>query len=124
VPVGPPVPVGGTPDLGTRRVFSEDLREKGSSEVIGQHSGTCVHVRQPNMCLCHAGWTLEKVGPGAGKTGNLVAGGLLDFAAAPPAFVAIFGGTRDFKRARGEIEAAPVAGTAPQEWDYKVEIIL
>lgn len=123
VPVGPPVPDGGTPDLGTRSVFSEDLREQGSSEVIGQHSGTCVHVRQPNMWLCHAGWTLEKVGPGAGKTGTLVAGGLLDFAAAPPIFGAIFGGTGDFDKARGQIEGTPVAGTAPQQWDYKVDIV-
>jgi hypothetical protein len=66
----------------------------------------------------------RKWAPGPGRQATSWPGGLLDFAAAPPAFVAIFGGTRDFKRARGEIEAAPVAGTAPQEWDYKVEIIL
>jgi hypothetical protein len=75
------------------------------------------------MWLCHAGWNLKKVGPGAAKTGNLVAGGLLDFAADPPFFVAIFGGTGDFSKARGEIEATPIADTAPQEWGYKVDIV-
>jgi Dirigent-like protein len=120
----PPVPVGGTPDLGTRRVFSDDLREQDSVKVIvGQHSGTCVHVRQPNMWLCHAGWTLKEVGPGAGETGTLVAGGLLDFAADPPVFGAIFGGTGDFAKARGQIVGTPVAGTAPQQWDYKVDVV-
>jgi Dirigent-like protein len=123
VPVGPPVPEGGTPDLGTLRVFSEDLRDTTTNALVGQHSGTCVHVRQPNMWLCHAGWTLEKVGPGAGKTGSLVAGGLLDFAAAPPIFGSIFGGTGDFDKARGKIEGTPVADTDPQQWDYKVDIV-
>jgi hypothetical protein len=121
--VVPLVPAGGTPDLGTRRVFSEDLREPGSDVVVGQHSGTCVHVRQPNMWLCHAGWTLEKVGPGAGKSGNLMAGGLVDFAAAPPFSVAIFGGTGDYGTARGEIEADPVPDTDPREWAFKIDVV-
>jgi hypothetical protein len=87
------IPPGGT-DLGTRRVFSEDLREENSNQVVGQHSGPCTLVRQPGWWLCHAGWTLENVGPGAGKTGDLVAGGLFDSAAGQPPFMAaIFGGT-------------------------------
>jgi hypothetical protein len=42
------------------------------------------------------------VGPGAGKAGNLVAGGLLDFNAAPPFVVAIFGGTGDYDTVRAK----------------------
>jgi hypothetical protein len=110
-------------DLGTRRVFSEDLRDKNSNKAVGQHSGTCVLVRQPAWWLCHAGWTLEKVGPGAGKTGNLVAGALLDFNANTSPMAAIFGGTGDFSKARGEITVAPIPNTTPQQWDYMVELV-
>ena len=104
VPVGPPLPTGGPPDLGTVRVFSDVLRQKQA--VVGEHSGTCVHVRAPNMWFCHAGWDLNDVDPGlpGGKklTGTLVAGQLLDFD--DPKFdIAIFGGTRDFAGVVGEI---------------------
>ena len=61
VPVGPPQPTGGPPDLGTVSVFSDVIRQKKA--VVGEHSGTCVHVRAPNMWLCHAGWHLEDVDP-------------------------------------------------------------
>ena len=105
VPVGPPQPTGGPPDLGTVRVFSDVLRQKQA--VVGEHSGTCVHVRAPNMWFCHAGWHLNDVNPkppNAGKklTGTLVAGQLLDFD--DPTFdIAIFGGTGQFKGVVGEI---------------------
>jgi hypothetical protein len=119
----PNAPGGPVTDLGTRRVFSEDLRDKSSNKAVGQHSGTCVLVRQPSMWLCHAGWNLEKVGPGAGKTGNFVAGALLDFNANPPLIAAIFGGTGAFSKARGELTVAPIPNTTPQEWDYTVELV-
>jgi hypothetical protein len=65
VRVGPPQPTGGPPDLGTVEVFSDVLRQKqgGVEAVLGEHSGTCVHVRAPNMWFCHAGWHLKDVDP-------------------------------------------------------------
>jgi hypothetical protein len=118
-----PPPGGAATDLGTRRVFSEDLREQASSQVVGQHSGTCTLVRKPAFWLCHAGWTLESVGPGPGKTGSLVAGGLLNFNADPPFVVAIWGGTGDHDKARGEITGLPIPNTDPQEYDWEIEIV-
>jgi len=112
------IPPGGT-TVGTRRVFSENLREANSNQIVGQHSGTCTLVREPAFWLCHAGWTLNNVGPGAGKTGTLVAGGLLDFTSNDPVTVGIFGGTGDFDKIRGEIEAEPSV-TTPNDWDYAV----
>jgi hypothetical protein len=115
-------------DLGTRRVFSEDLRDEDSNELVGQHSGTCVLVRQPSWWFCRAGWTLRDVGPGA-RTGGLVAGGLLDFKSVEPIMVAIFGGSGDFSKARGDIEAKPLAKknpldpTEPQRWRYKIDYV-
>ncbi len=77
VPVGPPLPTGGPPDLGTVRVFADMLRQ--GNVVVGEHNGTCLHVRAPNMWLCHANWTLEDVDPDkpGGKTlrGSLVGAG-------------------------------------------------
>jgi hypothetical protein len=110
VPVGPPRPTGGPPDLGTVRVFADRLHQKIDGQpnvLVGEHNGTCLHVRAPNMWLCHANWTLEDVdltpgAPGGETTGTLVAGGLLDFDAAK-FDVAIFGGTGDFARVVGEI---------------------
>jgi hypothetical protein len=108
--------------VGTRRVFSEDLLEENSNQVVGQHSGTCTLVREPGWWLCHAGWTLKNVGPGGGRNGTLVAGALFDFAAGqPPFMVAIFGGTGDFDTVRGEIAAAPIPGT--NDWDYTLEYV-
>jgi hypothetical protein len=112
VRVGPPQPTGGPPDLGTVQVFSDVVRQKQGQKqvVVGEHSGTCVHVRAPNMWFCHAGWILEDVGPPGGKmTGTLVAGGLLDYDALPEWDVAIFGGTGAFKRVVGEIHGNYVA---------------
>ena len=120
-PVFPSVvlPPGGT-HIGTRRVFSEDLRVPNSNQVVGQHSGTCTRVRAPEWWLCHAGWTLDNVGPGAGKTGTFVAGALFNFAANQPSLVvAIFGGTGDFDKIRGEIEAKPIPNT--NDWSYAIE---
>jgi hypothetical protein len=114
------VPAGGT-TVGTRRVFSEELRDQRTGQHVGQHSGTCTLVREPAWWLCHAGWTLRKVGPGARRTGALVAGALLDFQAEEQRFqVAIFGGTGDFDTARGEIDAAPVPGS--DDWEYRLEV--
>jgi hypothetical protein len=116
------IPEGGT-EVGTRHFFSEDLRDKHSNQPVGQHYGTCTLVREPGWWLCHAGWILENVGPGAGKTGNLVAGGLLDFspAGSPPYMVAIFGGTGDFDTVRGEIAAAPIPNS--DDWEYSLALV-
>jgi hypothetical protein len=118
-----PPPGGAATDLGTRRVFSEDAREEGSNQVVGQHTGTCTLVRKPAWYLCHAGWTLANVGPGPGKTGSLVAGLLLDFNAPPPFFVPIFGGAGDFSKARGQIIGEPIPNTDPQEYKWEIEIV-
>jgi hypothetical protein len=109
--------------IGARRVFSEDLRDKYSKELVGQHSGTCTLVRKPGWWLCHAGWTLTNVGSGAGLTGTLVAGALFDFdAGEPPFMAAIFGGTGDFDTVRGELSAAPIDQT--DDWEYTLELVL
>jgi hypothetical protein len=120
VPVGPPQPTGGPPDLGTVHVFSDVLRQ--DQAVVGQHSGTCVHVRAPNMWFCHAGWHLKKVDPSPGgkMTGTLVAGGLLDYDAGPEFDVAIFGGTGDFKGVVGEIHGEYVAPMTQYEVNFEI----
>ena len=102
-------PQGPGDDLGTRRVFAEDLRDAKTGEAVGQHNGTCTLFRVPQVWLCHAGWTMKHVGRG-GKTGTLVAGGLLDRSGSvkPPFYVAIFGGTGDFDNVRGEIAVRPL----------------
>jgi hypothetical protein len=109
------LPKGGK-KVGTRSVFSEDLRDKNSNQPVGRHSGTCTLVREPGWWLCHAGWTLENVGPGAGKTGTLVAGALLDFlrasrrswprSSAGPATSTPFGG-----KSPPRLSPAPTTGT-------------
>jgi hypothetical protein len=115
------IPKGGT-EVGTRRVFSEDLRVKNTNQPVGRHSGTCTLVRTPGWWLCHAGWTLKEVGPGGEKAGTLVAGALFDFGAGKPPFrVAIFGGTGDFDTVRGQIAATPIPGTA--DWRYTLELV-
>jgi hypothetical protein len=118
LPVGPPQPTGGPPDLGTVRVFSDVLRQ--GIAVVGEHSGTCVHVRAPNMWFCHAGWHLEDVDPtpGGKMTGTLVAGGLLNFDA-PEFRVAIFGGTGDFMHVVGEIYGEYVAPATNYKLDFE-----
>ena len=108
--------------LGTRTTFAEDLRDAKTGEAVGQHNGTCTLVRQPQVWLCHAGWKLKNVGPGAGKTGTLVAGGPLDFSGnvEPRQSVAIFGGTGDFDTVRGEIAAQPLDNG---DWAYDLELV-
>jgi hypothetical protein len=118
---GEVIPPGGTA-VGTRRVFSEDLRDKNSNERVGQHSGTGTLVRKGEWWVMHAGWTLDSVGSGAGKTGTLIAGGLFDFSAngRPPFMAAIFGGTGDFDKVRGEIAATPLANG---DWEYAIDFV-
>jgi hypothetical protein len=122
VPIGPPQPTGGPPDLGTVQVFSDVIRQ--GTAVVGEHSGTCVHVRAPNTWFCHAGWHLKGVDPnppgGTTLTGTLVAGGLLDYDDPLPTFVvAIFGGTGDFQHVVGEIHGEYVAPRTNYELDFK-----
>jgi hypothetical protein len=119
LPVGPPQPTGGPPDLGTVRVFSEVVRQ--GEAVVGEHSGTCVHVRAPNMWFCHAGWHLKDADPtpGGKMTGTLVAGGLLDLDVAE-LDVAIFGGTGQFKGVVGEIHGKYVAPTTKYTIQFEI----
>jgi hypothetical protein len=106
-------------DLGTRSVFSDDLRDKNTNDLVGQHTGECVLVRKnPNMWLCHAGFILPK--------GQLVAevlgGEVTEWTAA------ILGGTEDYDNARGQIEGKYIPGTGsppslnPLKTDYTIEI--
>jgi hypothetical protein len=120
VPVGPPQPTGGPPDLGTIHVFADRVEQKivgQKNVVVGEHSGTCVHVRPPNMWLCHAGWTFENVEltDAAGNVtkikGNLATGGLVDYDAFPTFTVAILGGTVAFAQVRGQVAGEYVAPT-------------
>ena len=90
-PTTVPAPPGPT-DLGVRSVFSDDLRDKDTNALVGQHTGECVLVRKhPNMWLCHAGFILPK--------GELIAEVLSD--EAPKWTAAILGGTDDYDKARG-----------------------
>jgi hypothetical protein len=97
--------------LGARSLFSDDLRDRNDA-LVGQHSGECVFVREPDMWLCHAGWKLPK--------GDLVAGALMD--ESPKFTAAIFGGTRDYRKARGQIQGSIRPNTNPQVTDYELEI--
>jgi hypothetical protein len=120
VTIPPPPEV---PKVGARTMFAERLRDKYSNVQVGQHFGTCTLVREPGWWLCHAGWTLNSVGSGSGLTGTLVAGGLFDFdAGEPPFMAAIFGGTGDFDRVQGELSGAPIENT--DKWEYVLELIL
>jgi hypothetical protein len=107
------VPLGGT-DLGTRYIFTDDLRDKKTNPAVGQHSDTCVLVRTPDLWLCHAGWKLPK--------GDLVVG-VLWTSPALKFTAAIFGGTKGYRRARGQIKGATQANTNPTVTDYKLEIL-
>ena len=98
--------------LGDVMVSTDDITQINNTNLMGQHSGFCVRVRKPNWWLCRAGYIL----PGIPDTvippkspfpngGQLQARGLLDFASAlSPSFVAITGGTGDYRSASGEVE--------------------
>ena len=102
-------------------MFSDVIRQK--KVVVGEHSGTCVHVRAPNVWFCHAGWHLTDVYPetpnaGTALSGTLVAGGLVDFDE-PKLVVAIFGGTGQFKGVVGELHGK----FATNEYTFEFSIV-
>jgi hypothetical protein len=107
--------------LGDRYYWTDDVRDKVTNALTGQHSGECVLVRQSpggfGMWLCEAGWTFAE--------GNLTAGGLLDYDAPGPTFtVPIFGGTSTYKDARGQITGdASHANDTPPTYEYTLEIL-
>ena len=113
-PPGPP----GPNDLGVRTVFSDDLRDKKTNVLVGQHTGECVLVRKnPNMWLCHAGFILPK--------GELIAEVLSGEVSKWKA--AILGGTRAYENARGQINGRYIPDTGPPgpkplETDYVFKI--
>jgi multimeric flavodoxin WrbA len=127
VPVRPPQPTGGPHDLGTVHVFADRVQQKIGQEnvVVGEHSGTCLHVRSPNMWLCHAGWTFENVEVTEGNkktkmTGNLASGGLVDYDAFPEFVVAILGGTGGFAQVRGQVKGKFVAPTTEYTLEFTI----
>jgi hypothetical protein len=82
-----------------------EINGKAIAPGVSQHSGFCFCVREPNTWLCQAGYTL----PGIKrrhfrKGGQIEARGILDFSAPNPTFVAITGGTGDYRRASGEVK--------------------
>jgi hypothetical protein len=119
--IAPPkvIPPGAGPnDLGLRSIFSDDLRDKHTNDLVGQHTGECVLVRKnPNMWLCHAGFILPE--------GELIAELLSN--EDPVWTAAILGGTDDYDNARGQIEGKYIAGTGPPsakplKTDYRLRI--
>ena len=69
------------------------------------HSGFCFRVRKPDLWLCQAGYVLPAIPKTPFKNGGQIeARGILNFASNKPSFVAITGGTRDFRRATGHIK--------------------
>jgi hypothetical protein len=104
--IAPPkeIPPGGPNNLGLRTIFSDDLRDKNTNALVGQHTGECVLVREnPNMWLCHAGFILPN--------GELIAEVLSN--EDPVLTAAILGGTDNYDNARGQIEGKYIADTGP-----------
>jgi hypothetical protein len=108
----------GTPTNIDGRVQTDDIIEingKTVSPGTSTHSGFCFRLREPavlsdpDLWLCQAGYVL----PGVKKKhfrngGQIEARGILDFSpGAPQGIVAITGGTRDYRRASGEIKFFP-----------------
>jgi hypothetical protein len=84
----------GTP--GDRLIWTDNVHDEATNPLLGQHSGECVLVREPDVWKCEAGWTFLE--------GNLVAGGLITFDPNIPTYTtAIYGGTGAYKDARGQI---------------------
>ena len=112
------LPAPGPTHLGARSVFSDDLHDKNTNALVGQHTGECVLVRKdPNMWLCHAGFILPK--------GELIAEVLSN--EDPQWTAAILGGTDAYDNARGQIEGKYIAGTGPPsstalKTDYTIRV--
>jgi hypothetical protein len=108
-PKPPPTPPPN--ELGHMYVVTDNIIEINGKPIapgVSQHSGFCFVVRKPNTWLCQAGYTL----PGIKKKhfrhgGQIEARGILDFSAPSPTFVAITGGTGDYRRASGEVKFLP-----------------
>jgi hypothetical protein len=96
------------PNYGDMQVFSDDIIKINNTPLapgMSQHSGFCFFVRGPHWWLCQAGYTL----PGINKKrfrhgGQIEARGLLDYSSSGPSFVAITGGTGDYRRATGHVK--------------------
>ena len=108
MPPKPPPPPPTPNELGDMYVLTDNIIEINGKTIppgVSQHSGFCFVVRKPNTWLCQAGYTL----PGIKKRhfrkgGQIEARGILDFSAPNPKFVAITGGTEDYRRASGEVK--------------------
>jgi hypothetical protein len=110
--------------LGDRLAFTDELTHINNAPIPGgQHSGTCVLVREPTMWLCEAGFILPGI-PGTifPNGGQIEARGLMDFPGDPPwpFRAAITGGIGpDYRRAQGDIEGT---NTPPRtDWTLGVE---
>jgi hypothetical protein len=111
----------GSNQLGTMAEFTGELRDKASNALVGSYNAVCIGVRKPDMWLCHDTWDLQKAAPlTGGLKGDLVSGGLLDFAD-NKFTVAIFGGTDDFRKAQGQIHGDST--NYPQVTDFKAETL-
>ena len=109
------IPSGGGSTQGDRLVWTDDVTDDVTDTLVGQHSGECVLVREPNVWKCEAGWTFLE--------GNLVAGGLITFDENIPTFsTAIYGGTGAYKDARGQITGTKVDLPSTQT-RYALEIL-
>jgi hypothetical protein len=99
--------------LGQMLVFSDEITviDGAVSPGPSQHTGFCIHVREPNLWLCEAGIMLPGLpAPHPFTTGGQVqARGLMDFDSQADAIVAITGGTGDYLRASGEVRVHVVS---------------
>lgn len=107
--------------LGDRLAFTDDLTAINGAPIPGgQHSGTCVLVREPNMWLCEAGFILPGI-PAFPNGGQIEARGLMDFPPDPPYpfRAAITGGIGDYRRAQGHLQGTETPPTT--DWTLRIE---
>ena len=99
------IPPPGPGDLGFRTIFSDDLRDKHTNTLVGQHTaGSVCSSGRTRTCGCATtGFILPK--------GELIAEVLSN--EDPVWTAAILGGTDNYDNARGQIEGKYIAGTGP-----------
>jgi hypothetical protein len=68
-PAPPLTPPNNPNNIGSVNVFTDDITKiNGDTNLRGEHSGFCFHVRQPNIWLCQARYTRCQVS-GKGDSG-------------------------------------------------------
>jgi hypothetical protein len=88
-----------------------------------QHSGFCVLVREPNIWLCQAGFSLPPIStpPFNAQGGQLQARGLMNLDLAN-FHAAITGGTRDYHQAQGELNGTYDVNPTPAETTWYIDV--